>query len=350
MSAATAPGIVTRPSRKRGRVAARATRRLPSYPVPGRSPSADGARPPRASERGRALGQPAVEGVYRPEDRLVVGGRGAVWPRPRQPAHRRRRDRLEPRHGQVEVEVVAVGRVDVRAQPHPGYAKVTSQSGIQAAIRPAAPSSPIHGPLRLGGQPLAVEPESAQPGLRERVVVVPGHEEHPAPVMARPSASTSGRATSSAWASGRSRLLDQVAEQDEPVRAGDRLGQGACGAPSPPTSASAMVPRWRSDTRPSASASWCQVTADGQRRSGKHVAVSRAQPPARFGWACRSSALQPLRRRVPDLLQGHGARSEPQARAPAPPLPRSSVPGGAADPGRERGTHLPRGLRVGRAL
>jgi hypothetical protein len=63
------------------------------------------------------LGQAVGEAVEGAEDPLVVVRGGALRRRLEQPHHQRSGDALRPRQGQMEVDVVAVSRVDVVAQP-----------------------------------------------------------------------------------------------------------------------------------------------------------------------------------------------------------------------------------------
>ena len=100
--------------------------------------------------RQAAVGEAEGEAVERAQDALVVAGRGRLG-RAAAAAHDRRRgDALQPRQCHVAVHVVAVGGVDVVAQPDAGVG--------DAELGLAEPGAdPVQ---RLtGGQGAVLEPE-----------------------------------------------------------------------------------------------------------------------------------------------------------------------------------------------
>ena len=99
---ATAAGIVTRPTSSR-----------PSRPFPVAWVQTErDTVAPRASAAPLALGHARVEAVDRRHHRLEVVGAGALPGAPGDAGDERDHDRLDPRDGEIEVEVLAVGGVD----------------------------------------------------------------------------------------------------------------------------------------------------------------------------------------------------------------------------------------------
>ena len=197
---------------------------------------------------------------------------------------------------------MAVRGVDVRAQAHPGVGERQLHVGHPGGERPAAPSPGSTGHSASAGsarRPVAGAPATARPA-RGRGCRAPARRGGPA--SARPELLEQ-----------RAGHLERVGERDARAARGRRPSSTTRSAsltastsasrssPSRATSAPAWPPRWRSDT-----------TAVRTRRHGVRPLDSELP---------RVAVLppQPLRRRLPDLLQGHGARPEPQAgAAPAP--------------------------------
>ena len=217
---------------------------------------ADGSAPPRRSPIVR-LGEAEEERVHGRLDPLVLvepargcrsGGPAGRDPRradPQHPLDRRYPQALDRRDGQVAVEVVAMGGVDVVAEPQARVGEAHRGRATRAAAPrtrgPPAPrcSSPSGG--------LAVERAPLEPRLDQVVVVVARRRRSArrprSPRPARPSP-----------AGGRERLgqravaqLDHVAEQDQAVEfrrapraAAREVSRRSRSAPLP-------RPRWRSE-------------------------------------------------------------------------------------------------------
>ena len=189
------------------------------------------------------------EAVDRPQDPLVVGGRGRARHRAEGPHHGRRGDALEPRQAHVAVHVMAVGRVDVVAQPDPRVGEVQlgaspSQPAIVVAALGAAAAAWCSSPSGRAGERQLFEQR-----LGEAVVVVAGDEHdlaagHRLAELLEERAGRVERRGQRQFAQ-----LEDVAEQDEAVGAGDLLEQRRAGpTASRARSSPKALPRCRSET------------------------------------------------------------------------------------------------------
>ena len=232
---------------------------------------------------------------------------------------------------------MAVRGVHVGTEPHArvGQRQLdVGHPGRQAAGRrrppgPRATRARRPAARRRGAAARATAPRTRGRGFRERAA--PRR-----PASARPSASNSGRATSSACASGRSRSSTASPSSTTRSASADRLDErlerpaAACDVGI----GQAAEMEVRDNGRPHA-AQWCQA---GVRLYIQGVRVALLPP-------------QPLRRRMPDLLEGHGARPEPQAgAAPAAAARRTRARERSARPPARRHARVARPVRGGRAL
>jgi hypothetical protein len=123
----------------------------------------------------------------------------------------------------VEVEVVAVGGVDVLAQVEAGVRQRQLHVGHPRGDPAGGALLPRDRPLRLAQHSAGVEAQPRQPGLGERVVVVARHQHH-RPPRERPPELLEHRAGDlervGEWPLAQ---LNDVAEQHHPVRPAERL-------------------------------------------------------------------------------------------------------------------------------
>ena len=180
------PRRVERADRERERGPQRAQPHGAPAPVAAqRVPGTDGAPADDGLGGAAALRGGVQPRIERRDDGLVLVGRVDVVPAAavgeREPSAARDRDALERRHGHVQVEVVAVRRVDAIGDPQPGVGELDVRGREQARQLLRG----VGGALRRGP---VLEPErvlvAAQPGVGERVVVVAGDHDHGAALEA----------------------------------------------------------------------------------------------------------------------------------------------------------------------
>jgi hypothetical protein len=170
------------------------------------------------------LGHAPAESIYGAQHALVVGWFCRVGDRAGDPHHGRGGEALGAGQGQVRVHVMAVGGIDVLAQPKAGVG--------EAQLGAAEPIGDLGG--RAGGGVVevleaqwagAAERELVEQRLGEAVVVVAGDEHDLAPGerFAELFEERSGGAEGDA--EGKVAQLDRVAEDDQPVGLADLLQQ-----------------------------------------------------------------------------------------------------------------------------
>ena len=186
------PEAVGDPDRARARRPSRAASRAPSRRAVSPPPiicqiRAEGSAPPRRSPT-VAWASAVEERVDRRLDALVLVGLGgrcrsggasgsaAGAGDAERPLDRRHPEALDRRHGQVPVEVVAVRRVDVVAQPEArvGEAHLGRRPRARRAPRTRGPRAPRAARARAARRPSSAA--SLEPGLDQVVVVVAGHD------------------------------------------------------------------------------------------------------------------------------------------------------------------------------
>ena len=144
-----------------------------------RAPGAQRGLAVEQASHGQVAADGGAPGIHRRGHRLIVldGGKGARRTR-QQAAHRRDAQALERGDREVAVEVVAVSRVDVPAQPQ-------TRVGDQRARRRGPFGQPLHDRRCIARLDQLLEPERAgivalaaqrQPGLDHEVVVVAGDD------------------------------------------------------------------------------------------------------------------------------------------------------------------------------
>ena len=166
-----------------------------------------------------ALGDAVAESIYRGEHPLVIGGGGSGWQRPGGAHHRGGGDALRPRQRQMGVDVVAVGGVDVIAQPDAGVGEGEARrrqplgeplgragGGVEAVLEPERGS---------------VEREPVQQRLGEAVVVVARDEARLAPGERLTEPAEEGPGRVEREPEGEVAQLDRVAEQDDAIGGGE---------------------------------------------------------------------------------------------------------------------------------
>ena len=261
-------------------------------------------RAPRRGRLGEAEEQ-RVDGRLHPlvlvdlDARLPSGGTsgsGPVLGDPQDPLDRRHSQPLDRRHGQVAVEVVAVDRVDVLADPEP---RVGEAHRRRAGVRgerlerqrpPARRSARARAAAPLERAPL-------EPRLDQVMVVVAGDDDQLA-VRHRLAQRGDHRRRGLEHLGQRAvAQLEHVAEQDEPVDSVERLEQAARGSP-----------------RDAAGRRRCRGRGGGRRRSPcsrRIVAPAlRSDGAARPSGRCPDRAATDGRRRpLPARLLGAGARA-----------------------------------------
>ena len=188
-----------------------------------RAPGAFGGPARAGAEAG--FGEAVEEAVDRTQDALVVGRGGGIGRLAGEPHHGRRGQAFEARQAHVAVHVVAVGGVDVLAQPDPrvGDAELgLAQPGADSPRRLALQRGPVLEPQLATGERHLFEQR-----LGQAVVVVTGDEHDPAP-RHRPAQLLEERLGQLQHPRQRQLAqLERVAEQDEAVGAGDLLQQRA---------------------------------------------------------------------------------------------------------------------------
>ena len=167
-------------------------------------------------------------------------------------------------------------------------------------MRPAAPSSGPTGHSPSAGSASPSSRSRASHGSASAWSWLPGTSTTLAAGERAAQRLERGRATSSASASGRSRSSSASPSTTRRSAPATASTSASSGFPPRATSAPAKPPMWRSDTT--------AVRTPGMVSGGRE---------ARFEGRVAVLPPQPLRRRVPDLLEGDGARPQPPGGAAA---------------------------------
>ena len=285
----------------------------------------------------------------RAERRLVLGRRARALPAARHARHRRGHHGLDPRHRERQVEVVAVGGVDVGAQPQAGVGHADVVRGMRAAIRPSGAVAGLHRPTPARRpSSRALHAQAVEPGRREGVVVVARHDTSRAcPRSPRPAPRRAGATSSSSVRHAALAQLEHVAEQHHVVGAGERIEQAARGRPGcRATSDAAQESRGAGRRRALSSpavmvaaslvsgacrASAATTGSSPNARSARRARCSirpaaRAQAAPALG---RGQALAPGRARRPPCRARAGPTRPPGPTRAAPRCASSGCPGGS---------------------
>ena len=277
-------------------------------------PDGDARQPPRAVGVGRAPHRPREVGAARDRARLralhdavrervdgrqrrlvVVGaGRARLRGIAREARDGRREHALHPRHGQVQVEVVAVGGVDVVAQPHARVGQHDLRARHARGDAPRQrPSARGERAPRAAAGPASSRRAASSAGRHELVVVVAGHDHD---LLAGSRLAERGEHRRGELEHARRRVARAAPAGRRAARSGRRPRAPATSRSRTGGRSAMSVPDARAQV---------QVGDDrGQHRRRILTGAGSAYPAPR-----RVPLLppQPLHRRLPDLLQGHRA-------------------------------------------
>ena len=200
-------------------------------PRSGRSPASssqaasEGPRSRGAGARRSRLGGAEGESVEGAEEALVVGGRrpgrGAA---PAMPATAASGDALGARQAQVEVHVVAVGGVDVVAQPDAGVGDPQAGGGEGGGDRRRSGRGRGRRSASRASGASSIESRSSS-GSARRASWLPGTRTTSTSPTAAPSSAKNGQGAVERRAERAFAQLDDVAEQDQALGAAQLLEQ-----------------------------------------------------------------------------------------------------------------------------
>jgi hypothetical protein len=169
------------------------------------------------------LGGAEGEAVDGAEEALVVGGPGGVGERPGDPPHRGGGDAFGAGEAEVEVHVVAVGGVDVVAQPDARVGEAQAGGAEGGGDRRGRAGARLG--ARVERQRHVLDRELVEQRLGEAVVVVAGDEDDVDLADRGAELGEEGEGVLERGAERALAQLDHVAEQDEALGAAQLLDQ-----------------------------------------------------------------------------------------------------------------------------